>query len=148
MEYIIHKDGKKKKITSVIKMDYPYVMKPKIKHRDGMLEIKEIAIINPFIKEKICLAQFNRIFKRLTKITLEIMDGSNNEGDGIIALNEILHTKEIILDQYLHSISKQEIKKMLKKLEYLEEQLKNYFISLNMKMNFDNYLNEEKTKGR
>lgn len=146
MSYIINRENKKKKISSVIKMDIPYVMKPNLKKRDNMLEIKEILIVDNDIKKNMCNIQFDRLFKRLTKIVLEVIDDSTNEGDSIIALNEILHAKEIVLDQYLHATTKQEIKKMLKKLEYLEEQLKQYIINLNMQ----NYLNnnQEKAKGR
>ena len=144
MAYIIHKEEKKRKILSVVKMDVPYVMKPKLKKHKGMLEIEEILLVNNELKETICKKQFDRAFKRLTKITLEVMDGSENEGDGIIALNEIMHAKQIILDQYYHYLSKEEIKKMLKKLEYLEKELKNYFINLSYKNN----LSEEKAKGR
>ena len=63
-----------------------------------------------------------------------------------MALNEILKTKEILLDQYLHHLSKLEIKKMLKKLEFLEEQIKNYFVNLNFQNNLIN--EEEKGKSR
>ena len=74
------------------------------------------------------------------------MDGSSSEGDAIMALNEILKTKEILLDQYLHHLSKLEVKKMLKKLEFLEEQIKSYYVNLNYQNNFIN--EEEKGKSR
>ncbi len=142
MDYILHKDQKKKKIISVIKMEIPYIIEPKLKNRKNMLEIKEILIVNDEIKNNICKIQFNRLFRRLTKIILEVINSGDNEGDAIIALNEILHAKKMILDKYHNTLSKEEIKIMLKKLEYLEEEIKRYFINVN-------YLNKnEKSKGR
>ena len=146
MSYIIHKDEKKKKITSVIKMEEPFIMKPKLHKRKNMLDIEEIQIVDKDIKETICKTKFDRVFKRLTKISFEVMDGSSNEGDAIMALNEILKTKEILLDQYLHHLSKLELKKMLKKLEFLEEQIKEYYVNLNYQNNLIN--EEEKGKSR
>ena len=128
MSYIIHKDEKKKKIVSVVTISEPYIMKPKLKKRQGM-----------------CQTKFDRIFKRLTKISLEIIDGSGNESDGVMALNEILRTKEVILDQYRQYMSKLEIKKMLKKLTFLEEQIKNYLVNLNYQQQF---LGQEQGKSR
>ncbi len=146
MSYIIHKDEKKKKIMSVIKMEEPFIMKPKLQKRQNMLDIEEIQIVDKDIKETICKTKFDRVFKRLTKISLEVMDDSSDEGDAIMALNEILKTKEILLDQYLHHLSKLEFKKMLKKLEFLEEQLKDYYVNLNYQNNLIN--EEEKGKSR
>ena len=146
MSYIIHKDEKKKKITSVLKMEEPFIMKPKLQKHQNMLDIEEIQIVDKDIKETICKTKFDRVFKRLTQISLEVMDDSSNDGDAIMALNEILKTKEILLDQYLHHLSKLEIKKMLKKLEFLEEQIKNYFVNLNFQNNLVN--EEEKGKSR
>ncbi len=146
MSYIIHKDEKKKKITSVIKMEEPFIMKPKLQKRQNMLDIEEIQIVDKDIKEVICKKKFDRVFKRLTKISLEVMDDSSDEGDAIMALNEILKTKEILLDQYLHHLSKLEFKKMLKKLEFLEEQIKDYYVNLNYQNNLIN--EEEKGKSR
>ena len=146
MSYIIHKDEKKKKITSVLKMEEPFIMKPKLQKRQKMLDIEEIQIVDKDIKETICKKKFDRVFKRLTKISLEVMDGTSDEGDAIMALNEILKTKEILLDQYLHHLSKLEVKKMLKKLEFLEEQIKSYYVNLNYQNNFIN--EEEKGKSR
>ena len=105
MSYIIHKDEKKKKIVSVVTMSEPYIMKPKLKKRQG----------------------------------------SGNESDGVMALNEILRTKEVILDQYRQYMSKLEIKKMLKKLTFLEEQIKNYLVNLNYQQQF---LGQEQGKSR
>ena len=146
MSYIIHKEEKKRKITSVIKMEEPFIMKPKLQKRKSMLDIDEILIVDKEMKEMICKTKFDRVFKRLTKISLEVMDGTSSEGDAIIALNEILKAKEVLLDQYLHHLSKLEIKKMVKKLEFLEEQIKNYFVNLNFKNNLIN--EEEKGKSR
>ena len=145
MSYTIHKDEKKKKITSVLKMEEPFIMKPKLQKRKKMLDIEEIKIVDKDIKETICKKKFDRVFKRLTKISLEVMDGTSNEGDAIMALNEILKTKEVLLDQYLHHLSKLEFKKMLKKLEFLEEQIKSYYVNLNYQNSF---IKEEKGKSR
>ncbi len=145
MSYIIHKDEKKKKIVSVVTISEPYIMKPKLKKRQGMLEIAEIKVVNEEIIKTICQTKFDRIFKRLTKISLEIIDGSGNESDGVMALNEILRTKEVILDQYRQYMSKLEIKKMLKKLTFLEEQIKNYLVNLNYQQQF---LGQEQGKSR
>ena len=146
MSYTIHKDEKKKKITSVLKMEEPFIMKPKLQKHKNMLDIEEIKVIDKDIKETICKKKFDRVFKRLTKISLEVIDGSSSEGDAIMVLNEILKTKEILLDQYLHHLSKLEVKKMLKKLEFLEEQIKSYYVNLNYQNNFIN--EEEKGKSR
>ena len=141
-EYIIHKDNKKYKIIKNKKPCVVYKMKPQIKKRKNMLEVKEIILIEKNLQANVCRIKFKHLFHRLFEIVMNILDSDDSfEGDSIIALDEIKRAKLKLLDEYSQFLSKEEIKLMLKKLDYLENGLKNNIINYN---NILNYLNEEK----
>ncbi len=148
--YIIKRDVHKKTIIAKESKTIPYIIKPKLKKRTNMLDISEIYVLNSQLKSFICQKQFTKAFQRLMNIVYHVIDGSEDDADSMIALNEIEHAKLILLDEYVNYLSKQEIKKMLKKLNYLEEELKKYIMQINIRNNYLDYLNQnyENTKGK
>ena len=127
-DYKIKKDTKKKLLVSQDKIVNACKLKPHFKQKN-ILDVKELLIIDQDLKQTYCHKQFDITFKRLTQILLSILENFEDEGDAIIALNEILHAKQNILDYYTNFLAKEEIKKMLKKLDYLESELKKLLIS-------------------
>lgn len=129
-KYIIKREEEPKTVKELNVSKNGYKMKPKLKKRKSLIDVKEIIIINPSLQSKVCRIQFNIIFRRLTMIIKNfIEENDGDDGDAIIAMNELERLKLLLLDHYLHYLSKAEVKKMLKKISVLENQLKSYVIN-------------------
>lgn len=152
--FVIHRDDKKWTIIKEEQKTKCYIMNPKLKKRKTMIEIDKIFVMYPEFQKNICQIQFQHFFKRLTSITMDSMDGTEtSEGDATIALGEVQRAKLLVMDQYAQYLSKKEVRLMLKKLSFLEEQLKAYLYQFQMQKQFFQYLNspieeEKKERGR
>lgn len=145
----------RKELQGIKKEFKGYPMKPKIKKRNEFIEIKEIVIINPTLKEKALRVQFNIQYRRILKMIMELFSSDDTtNGDIKIAFSEIERVKRILKDIYHKEVSLKEYTNYLDKINFLEEQLKNKIIEQQRieKMFFQNYMyegeTEEKRRGR
>ena len=144
--YIIKRVNKKRTIIEQEKKVISLIMNPKLKNHENLLEISSLEIINPEIKKNICYAKFDRLFRRLASIIISFDDGEAEDGDFIIALNEIEKAKMQVLDEYNNFLGKEEIKKMLQKLDFLEKEFNQKVLMYNLQIN--NNLIDDKVKGK
>lgn len=148
-DYVISRETKPQKLIKEEDLQKVYKIKPNIKKRKSMFEIEEILVINPELQKLICKTNFDKVFRRLTAISISVMDGSDDESDSIIALGEIEHARQIVTDKYQHYLSQDEYRMMIKKLTYLDTEIKNYLNELNIRKQMMLEMMEEvKTQGK
>ncbi len=148
-DYVISRETKPQKLIKEEDLQKVYKIKPNIKKRKSMFEIEEILVINPELQKLICKTNFDKVFWRLTAISISVMDGSDDESDSIIALGEIEHARQIVTDKYQHYLSQEEYRMMIKKLNYLDTEIKNYLNELNIrKQMMLEMMEETKTQGK
>ena len=141
-------EKKKKKIIDGKDNLQGYVMKPHFKKHQNIIELKEIIIYNDDLKKNVCQKRFNLLFRRMTKIVLDVIKSDDTtSGDALIALNEIDRMKKKVIDEFKHNLSKEEIRNMYRKFTLLQKQLQEHIVKLNYLHNFLE-TNNEKTKGR
>jgi len=150
MVYFIEKEEKVKKIGRKKLKWNGYSMKPKMKERDCFIEVKEITIVNPALKEKVLKTQFHHAFKRMLKLVINTCDDETSQGDINMALSELERTKKILSEKYKQELAMEDFLNMWKKVEYLESKLL-------MQIEYKRYIKEqnmlekeavEETKGR
>lgn len=131
LSYKVKRDKRSKKIVALENEVIVYKMQPKFKKRNNLLEVKELLVVDGDLKSSMCKRKFDIVFKRLTSIVYSLLDDCEDDGDIVIALNEIEHAKRVILDEYMLYLAKSDIKLMLKKLNFLEAKIKEYLVSYN-----------------
>ena len=128
MAYQIRKEknkknlGKRKPICQGIKMN------PKLRNHRDLIEVKEIIIINPSLKEQVLKLQFQVAFRRLFKIVMDSIEDDGTMGDANIVLDEVLKAKKILQKKYKNQIKNEEYRIMWNKITLLEKELTNKII--------------------
>jgi len=122
--YRLEKEGKEKKIGAKKILNEGLSMKPKLKHRNDFVEVKEIIVVNPSLQEKVLKMQFNIAFRRLLKLVINVTEDTDaTSGDVGVVLGEIERMKAILKEKYKQMFSKEEYFSMWRKAEYLEQEL-------------------------
>lgn len=151
MSYQIRKEknkknlGKKKPVCQGVKMN------PKLRNHRDLIEVKEIIIINPSLKEKVLKLQFQVAFRRLFKIVMDSIEDDGTIGDTNIVLDEILKAKKILQKKYKNQIKNEEYRMMWNKMSLLEKEITNKIILQKQRQEmFQMYMEEtkEEKKGR
>lgn len=118
-------DSKSKENITLSFGDY-YVFKPKY---DG---IEEIELYDTELITKCILHRFLNKYRKLVSAVIQIMQSDDeDEGGCAIILDEIAKQKDIILNKYQKFLKKEDEKELLRKLSYLEIELKNKLIYVN-----------------
>lgn len=153
MTYKIIKEPKNKKLAKKLPKLNGYTITTKIK-RKNFIEVNEIHLMNEDTKEEYLIEQFNRAFKRMLKIVIDI-EGSDPEstGDIKIALTEIEKMKQILKEKYRDTVKTETLKKMCKKIKLLEQNLKEKMLEqerINQMIleSMNREIEEEKGRGR
>lgn len=148
--YRIEKEIETKKIGRKKIIIDGYAMKPKLRKREDFIEVKEIIIVLPTFKENFLKSQFQIVFKRLLKIIMSLNEATSTDGDFQIILNEIEKARRILKDKYRQNISNSEYRTMLKKMTFLEQEVKNKMILHEMLLQnvYEQQLEEERGRGR
>ncbi len=151
MTYQIRKEkktknlGKRKPICQGVKMN------PKLRNHTDLIEVKEIIIINPSLKEKVLKLQFQVAFRRLFKIVMDNIEEDGTNTDANIVLDELLKAKKVLQKKYKDQIKNEEYRIMWNKLSLLEKEVKNKLILQKQREEMLSLYNEEikeEKKGR
>ena len=150
MTYVIKKEHLKKKLNKNNIESLGYKMNPKLKNHSNFIEVKEIIIIKPSMKEKVLKLSFQVAFRRLFKLVMDILqDDSATEGDTTICLDEIAKMKKILQQKYKNQINKEEYRTMWSKVSLLQKRLQEKIVKQQMyKMYFAEEKEEKKGRGR
>lgn len=151
MQYILQKEKKRKKIQQ-INLSEGFHMKPKLNSHPSLISIKEIILVEEKLKNNVIQKQFNRTFRRLIAMIIDVTESDNTtSSDCIMALNEITKTMSIIEKKYQKALKKNEYMKMQKKLLLLENKIKEKLIQIrmtNMAKKLKSSLEKEENKER
>ncbi len=151
MTYQIRKEkktknlGKRKPICQGVKMN------PKLRNHTDLIEVKEIIIINPSLKEKVLKLQFQVAFRRLFKIVMDNIEEDGTNTDANIVLDELLKAKKVLQKKYKDQIKNEEYRIMWNKISLLEKEVKNKLILQKQREEMLSLYNEEikeEKKGR
>ncbi len=148
INYELNKEIQEKKIENQYSKETFIKMKPKLKARRDFIEVKEINIIHPSLKEKVLKMQFNVAFRRLLKIIMDTSSTNATQGDAKFALTEVSRMKKILMDKYKQEISKEEYENMWKKALYLEHTLQKKINIRNKMLEFFHQNEEREERGR
>ncbi len=151
MSYQIRKEKNKKNLGKRKPVCQGVKMNPKLRNHRDLIEVKEIIIINPSLKEKVLKLQFQVAFRRLFKIVMDSIEDDGTIGDTNIVLDEILKAKKILQKKYKNQIKNEEYRMMWNKMSLLEKEITNKIILQKQRQEmFQRYMEEtkEEKKGR
>lgn len=119
--FVIHEMKKKLKFKEDISLKggFKYVIK------SANCGVKEIIILNPIIIDQLISTNFNRRYKKILEYYIaSLQDDGDNEGNFMMALDEIARLRSILIKKYNLIVSKKIEEKMLKKLKILENEIR------------------------
>ena len=151
MSYQIRKEKNKKNLGKRKPVCQGVKMNPKLRNHRDLIEVKEIIIINPSLKEKVLKLQFQVAFRRLFKIVMDSIEDDGTIGDANIVLDEILKAKKILQKKYKNQIKNEEYRMMWNKMSLLEKEITNKIILQKQRQEmFQRFMEEtkEEKKGR
>lgn len=94
--------------------------------KSSKLGVKEITILEPFVIDQLILSNFNRRYKKILEYYIAFLqdEDGDNEGNFMIALDEIARLRGILIKKYNLVVSKKIEEEMLKKLKILENEIR------------------------
>lgn len=124
MNYLIKKNAK---TNEIIYFDYNldgYTFNPKL-DSDSYLNVNKVVIINPRLIDKILTIKFDALFKKIAYKTLRVVeDDAAGEDDAKLVLDEVMRLRSIVLNKYQKFLSREKEELFLKKIRYLENELR------------------------
>lgn len=128
--FVIHEAKNNLELTErvSIKGGFKYTLK------SSNLNVKEIIILEPSIIDKLIFSNFNRKYKKILGYYISFLqdDTSDNEGNFMIALDEIARLRSILIKKYNLVVSKRVEEKMLKRLKILENEIRMKIIDIKL----------------
>lgn len=151
-DYLLKKDKKKWQLKKQPTFEGVY-MKPRLKKHESLIEIQGLTIIDEELKKENLLKQFNRQYRKIVAIMLDILESSDSTtSDCVIALNEVTKMRGIVEIKLAKDLQKKELEKLKKKLDLIEGKIKNKFLEIQTNEMLKNMmlepLEEERGKGR
>ncbi len=152
--YKIQKDDKVKKLGKKSLKVEGLLMNPKLKNHNTFVDVKEIIIVNPNLKEKVLIMQFHIAFRRLLRLIMSLSEEDATDGDIKLAFNEVEKMKRVLKEKYEHQIDMEEYHRMWKKACLLESDLKQIVIQktkeeqLYFRQMMEQNVEEERGRGR
>ncbi len=148
--YKMEKKPQKRKVKKNVSTK-GYRLNLKLKPRPTFIEVKEIYIFHPDLKETVLKTQFHRVFRKLFRIVMAC-DEEASDGDFALALSEIERARQVLKDRYLHQINQKECREFYKKLAFLEKEIQKKLVLRNqiqeMMLEQQMMIKEERGRGR
>lgn len=153
-DFYLKKDNKKKKVLDLKMPLDGFHMKPRLKKHESLIEIKEIVIVKDDLKNHFLQNLFNRTFRKLIAIMIDVTDSENTtSSDCAIALNEVAKARSMLEQKLAKELKKKEYTKLEKKLALVEEKIQKKLLEIRTNEMLKNMINvpnyeEELEKGR
>lgn len=153
-DYLLKKDKKKKKIVELQIPIKGFHMKPNLKKHDSLISIKDLIIVNEDLKKDLILKQFNRSFRKLITMMINVTESSNSTPkDCAIVLDEASKLRSMIEKKAEKDLKKKEIENLHKKIALVEGKMKNKLLEIRANQMIQTMMQEEiqeeqKSKGR
>ena len=126
MKYVIKK---RNKIYDVLELTYPI---KGYKFNSKSESIKSITLVNNKMVNKVIDKKINMMFQRLLMIVNDAFNSDDNPTGTAIALDEIALVRSTILNKYHKLLDEKKEELYLKKLNLLEEEMKEKIVFLTM----------------
>ena len=141
--YLISKGHRDDMIVSMKELD-GYIFKPR--KNDKCIKVNSVKIVDSDMTDKILTMKFDKSFKRLVALALKVInDDESDEGDIMIALDEVELVREILLNRYQRFLKYDKEQLFLKKLRLIENELRMKQVAIKQKAI---YLETVREKGR
>lgn len=130
-DYIVKRDNQKKKIKKIDSTLDGIHIKPKLKRHKSLIEINEIIAIQSDLKKNILMKKFEKMYRKLFSIMLDITESSDaTTSDCIIALNEASKIESMIERELKKELKQKEYEKLQKKLALVEGKIQNKLLEI------------------
>ncbi|MCI8393957.1 MAG: hypothetical protein HFH86_00530 [Bacilli bacterium] len=149
-KFILESEKKKMKCKKVLNNLNGLRMHPHFKNKPALISIKEIIIIREDLKKIIIIKRFNKTYRSLISIVLDVTSSDNaTSSDCMIALNEVRKLGNILDQKYQCDLEKKEYDKLQKKLEILQTKLKEKLVEIRTNILLEQMKEmQEKEKGK
>ena len=143
--FLIKRIEKDRKVKKIDKEKIGYDFKPRINSVN--LEVNKITIYNSSMIDIILSKKIEKSFERVASIVYDVLQTEDDDStsDAVMALDEVTRLREIVLNKYQKYLKKEKEKDILKKLRFLENELRSKIIIQNT---YDEYLESQKGHGR
>ena len=143
--FLIKRIDKDRKIKKIENEKTGYDFKPRINSVN--LEVNRITIYNSSMIDIILSKKIEKSFERVASIVYDVLQTEDDDStsDAVIALDEVTRLREIVLNKYQKYLKKEKEKEILKKLRFLENELRSKIIVQKV---YEEYLEEQKGHGR
>ena len=130
--FLIKRVDKKKKIKKIDKEKVGYDFKPRINSVD--LEVNKITLYNSSMIDIILSKKIEKAFERVAEIVYDVLqsDDDDSAADAVMALDEVARLREIVLNKYQKYLDKKKEENILKKLRFLENELRSKIVMQNI----------------
>lgn len=144
--YIICKDKKNSNVTLINYEKNGFNIKPLNKINYPGIKVNSMIIVNQSFIEKILKKKIKKKLDSFLKLMIAVVEDEDNDpGDISEALNEISRYKSIIVNKYKKYLDEKYIILLLKKINFLEEELKQKLIYVD-DLQYEEELKSKKTR--
>ena len=128
MSFLIKRNDEEKDAIDIKDNNTGYDFKPNIRSCD--IKINKITLYNSSMIDIILSNKIEKAFERLVSITYDILtnDDENSSSDASIALDEVSKLRGVILNKYQKFLKKEKEEEYIKKLRFLENELRSKII--------------------
>lgn len=143
--FLIKRNDEEKDVIKLKNNKTGYDFKPNITSLD--IKVSRITLYNSSMIDVILSKKIEKTFERIASITYDILSSDDDESssDAIIALDEVSKLRMVILNKYQEFLKKEKEEDYLKKLRFLENELRSKIIIQNT---YEQYLESERGHSR
>ena len=143
--FLIKRIDKDRKVKKIDKEKIGYDFKPRINSVN--LEVNKITIYNSSMIDIILSKKIEKSFERVASIVYDVLQTEDDDStsDAVMALDEVTRLREIVLNKYQKYLKKEKEKDILKKLRFLENELRSKIVIQKV---YNDYLESERGHNR
>ena len=132
---LVRKDEFKKTKKINLKKLKGFSFKPKNKSLENSINIEKLVIINPSFTETILKKKIKNRLELYLRFIISLLDDNDDTDitDLRAALNDLTRYKQIVQKKYILYLDKKYSEMLLKKIEMLEQELKNKIVTFKPK---------------
>ena len=124
MKYVVQRNVDTRKLGRKKLVIEGYELKPHLSKRTELISVSQILVVSPSLHEVVLKKQFKNAYQKVfKKVMVVIEDVDSTSGDVQIVLGEVAKMKQILKEKYKQEVSKNEYRKMWRKVTLLEEEL-------------------------
>lgn len=130
--YIICKNNNQDSITLINFEKKGFNFKPLNKIKYPGITVNSLVIVNQSFIEKVLKRKIKKRLDLFVKLMITVVEDDDNDPDDVMkALNELARYKSIIVNKYKKYLDEKYITLLLKKMDFLERELKQKIIYMN-----------------